>query len=117
MAVVAGGREAATRYRVLRYYRDFTLAEVRPSTGRTHQVRVHFASMGRPLAGDSTYGRSDPDLGRHFLHSSLLGFRHPETGEQVEFTSELPSELRRFLERLIEPETPTGRGSRRAIVS
>ena len=117
MAVVARGREAATRYRVLRYYRDFTLAEVRPSTGRTHQVRVHFASISRPLAGDGIYGSSDPALGRHFLHSRLLGFRHPSTGEHVEFTCELPSELGRFLERLSEPEAPRAQRSRRATTA
>ena len=100
MAVVSNGREAATRYRVVKYYKGYSLVEVRPSTGRTHQIRVHFASLGHPLAGDSTYGRRDARLDRHFLHARLLGFRLPSTGEYVEFTSEPPSELRQFLDSL-----------------
>lgn len=97
MAVVPHGREAVTRYRVLRYYRDYTFLEVRPVTGRTHQVRVHFASLGHPLAGDGTYGKPDPRLQRHFLHAHLLGFTLPSTGEYRKFRSELPSELAAFL--------------------
>ena len=97
MAVVSGGREAKTRYRVARHYDGFTLVEVRPITGRTHQVRVHFASIGYPLAGDAAYGKPHAALGRHFLHAHKLGFRHPSSGEYVEFTSELPPELRDFL--------------------
>ena len=100
MAVVPNGREATTRYRVVRYCGRFTLADVRPSTGRTHQVRVHFASIEHPLAGDGTYGKPHPALGRHFLHSQVLGFQLPSTGEYVEFRSELPAELRGFLDTL-----------------
>lgn len=100
MAVASHGREAVTRYRVLRYYRGYTLLEVRPVTGRTHQVRVHFASLGHPLAGDGTYGRPDPRLRRHFLHAHLLGFTMPSTGEYREFRSELPAELAAFLDGL-----------------
>ena len=98
MAVVSEGKKAATPYRVLRHYRRFTMVEVRPSTGRTHQVRVHFASISHPLAGDGTYGHRHPALGRHFLHSQALGFRHPCTGEHMEFTSDLPDDLRAFLD-------------------
>ena len=98
MAVVASGREASTRYRAESYLDGFTAVEIFPSTGRTHQIRVHMASMGHPLVGDSTYGKGHPLLGRHFLHASLLGFRLPETGEYREFTSDLPQELRGFLE-------------------
>lgn len=97
MAVVPGGREAATRYRALKYYRDSTLVEARPTTGRTHQIRVHFASIGHPLVGDSTYGKPHPLLRRHFLHASTLGFRLPSSGEYVEFSSALPQELQEFL--------------------
>ena len=100
MAVVLGGRDAVTRYRVAKYYEGFTLAEARPATGRTHQIRVHFASLGHPPVGDGTYGRRHPVLGRHFLHAQVLGFRHPSTGQYVEFTSELPVELRAFLDTL-----------------
>ena len=100
MAVTSDGREAVTRYKVVAHYSRFTLAEVRPSTGRTHQIRVHFASLGHPLAGDGTYGRSHPDLGRHFLHANRLGFCLPGRAEPVEFTSELPPELSAFLDGL-----------------
>ena len=100
MAVVSDGRPAATPYRVLERYRGYTLVEASPKTGRTHQVRVHFASIGHPLAGDATYGRRLPELDRHFLHAAFLAFRHPRSGETVEVRSELPADLRRFLESL-----------------
>jgi 23S rRNA pseudouridine1911/1915/1917 synthase len=100
MAAVSTGKDASTRYRVQAYYRDFTLLEARPAGGRTHQVRVHFASVGHPLVGDATYGRRHPQLGRHFLHAELLGFAHPASGECLELRSELPAELRDFLRTL-----------------
>ena len=100
MAVVERGREAVTRYRVLQRYAAHTLVEVRPTTGRTHQIRVHFASLGFSLAGDATYGRSDGRLDRHFLHATALGFAHPADGEYREFASPLPSELVAYLELL-----------------
>ena len=100
MAVVSDGRPAATPYRVLERYRGYTLVEASPKTGRTHQVRVHFASIGHPLAGDATYGRRLPELDRQFLHAAFLAFRHPRSGETVEVRSELPADLRRFLESL-----------------
>ena len=100
MAVVSDGRPAATPYRVLERYRGYTLVEASPKTGRTHQVRVHFASIGHPLAGDATYGRREPGLDRHFLHAAFLAFRHPRSGETVEVRSELAADLRRFLQSL-----------------
>ena len=103
MAVVSNGREAVTRYKVVAHYSGFTLAETRPSTGRTHQIRVHFASLRHPLAGDGTYGQSHPRLGRHFLHASGLGFYLPGAADLVEFTSELPPELGEFLDSLGTP--------------
>ena len=99
MAVVDVGREAETSYRVLERLSNFTLVEAFPKTGRTHQIRVHFSSLGHPLAGDTLYGGKDSRLDRQFLHAHVLGFRLPSTGEYVEFTSPLPGELSAFLVR------------------
>jgi 23S rRNA pseudouridine1911/1915/1917 synthase len=93
MAVVSGGREARTRYRVLGYPEGHTLVEATLETGRTHQIRVHFAAIGHPVFGDHVYGKRSPLLGRQFLHAHRLGFQLPSTGEYVEFRSELPPDL------------------------
>ena len=93
MAIAQDGREAVTRYKVARWYAAHTLVDVTPTTGRTHQIRVHFAALGHPLVGDATYGRAYAGLGRHFLHASRLGFRHPRDGGYREFRAELPGEL------------------------
>ena len=107
MAVVAGGRASQTRYAVVGRYGDYTLVEVFPTTGRTHQIRVHFASLRHPLVGDDLYGGRSDLLDRQFLHAHLLGFKHPHTGEYVEFRSLLPSDLRQALDQ-IEQATPVG---------
>jgi len=98
MAVVARGREARTEYKVIRYIREYTLLEVRPRTGRTHQIRVHLGAIGFPVVGDKIYGVRSPFLGRQFLHACRLGFSLPSTGEYVEFKSELPEDLEQALE-------------------
>jgi 23S rRNA pseudouridine1911/1915/1917 synthase len=98
MAVVAGGREARTEYRVVRYIGDYTLLEVRPETGRTHQIRVHLSAIGYPVVGDKVYGVKSAYLSRQFLHASCLGFKLPSTGEYMEFKSELPPDLAQALE-------------------
>jgi 23S rRNA pseudouridine1911/1915/1917 synthase len=97
MAVVSRGREARTEYRVVRYLGDYTLIEVTPETGRTHQIRVHLAAIGFPVVGDSTYGVKSPHLSRQFLHACKLGFNLPSTGKYVEFESELPPDLEQAL--------------------
>ena len=100
MAIVEGGREARTGYRLLREVDGHSLLEVRPETGRTHQVRVHLAAIGHPVVGDALYGprraRSSP-LRRHFLHAHGLAFRHPTTGERLELEAPLPEELAQAL--------------------
>jgi len=98
MAVVTTGREARTEYKVIRYSGDYTLLEVRPETGRTHQIRVHLSAIGYPVAGDSTYGVKSPHFSRQFIHACHIGFHLPSTGEYVEFESELPPDLEQALE-------------------
>ena len=99
MAVVPGGREALTHYRVLGRAPGYTLVEAQPITGRTHQVRVHFAHMGHPLVGDATYGKRSALLGRHFLHAARLGFYLPPSDrEWREFEAPLPAELKAALQ-------------------
>jgi len=99
MAVVAEdkGREARTEYHVIDYMGDYTLLEVRPETGRTHQIRVHLGAIGYPVVGDKVYGVKSPHLSRQFVHASRLGFILPSTGKYVEFTSELPPDLEQAL--------------------
>ena len=94
------GRRAVTHFRVLGRAPGFTLVRVQLETGRTHQIRVHFAALGYPVAGDAQYGRRPrPEgLGRQFLHATHLAFPHPEDGRQMSFASPLPPELRAFLE-------------------
>ena len=97
MAVVSTGRPSITRYKVVSRYKRASLVEARPRTGRTHQIRVHLASVGHPVVGDSTYGRAIEGLSRQFLHAHQLAFTHPESGETVRYTSELPEDLRTYL--------------------
>ena len=101
MAVVASGREARTEYRVIRYIADYTLLEVKPETGRTHQIRVHFSAIGYPVVGDKVYGVKSAYLSRQFIHASRLGFKLPSTGEYVEFKSELPPDLAQALKDIV----------------
>lgn len=103
MAVVAEGKggEARTEYRVIKYVGDYTLLEIMPETGRTHQIRVHLSAIGYPVVADSVYGAKSAYLSRQFLHASRLGFKLPSTGEYVEFTSDLPSDLEQALKDLV----------------
>ncbi len=85
-------KPAFTRYKVLKRFENTTLLELVPRTGRTHQLRVHLAHIGYPIAGDIKYGRAS-DFKRMALHAKELGFTHPGTGEYVSFSSELPPEF------------------------
>jgi 23S rRNA pseudouridine1911/1915/1917 synthase len=108
----AGGiapRAALTKFRVLRRFGAFTLVEALPQTGRTHQIRVHLASLGHPVVGDTTYGAparlrlggsEQPTLARTFLHAAKLAFAHPRTGAPLCFEAPLPGELAAFLARV-----------------
>ena len=102
MAVVRSGREARTMYRAIEYFANYTLLEVRPHTGRTHQVRVHLSWLGYPIVGDAVYGRHRQRLlrGRHFLHAARIRFSHPATSEEVEFEAPLPPKLADVLNQL-----------------
>jgi 23S rRNA pseudouridine1911/1915/1917 synthase len=113
MAVVRGGRPSLSLYRVRRAYERFTLLDVQIKTGRTHQIRVHLAHLKHPVVGDKVYnGGRDATvsdvrvraairaMGRQFLHAERLGFRHPQTGETLNFDAPLPEQLSRMLEAL-----------------
>lgn len=102
MAVVASGRPATTRYRVLaRVQGGYTLTEARPQTGRPHQIRVHFASLRHPVAGDVIYARGSRDhVPRLFLHALSLAFKHPVTGETLQVRSPLAADLSECLTEL-----------------
>jgi 23S rRNA pseudouridine1911/1915/1917 synthase len=93
-----GSREARTHFEVIENLPADTLVHARLETGRTHQIRVHFAAIGHPVAGDPEYGpRGRHGLERQFLHASRLEFAHPRTNERLEFRSELPEDLRAAL--------------------
>jgi 23S rRNA pseudouridine1911/1915/1917 synthase len=103
------GKEARTKWRVLKRFGSSTLIEVKLGTGRTHQIRVHFASIGHPVLGDRTYGKKVElevstqkkiSFPRQMLHAELLGFIHPATGEYLEFTSLLPEDMAQKVEEL-----------------
>jgi 23S rRNA pseudouridine1911/1915/1917 synthase len=95
-------KDAETFFKVLRVFKDTTLLEIRPVTGRTHQIRVHLAASGHPVAGDSLYGRKKAarKFPRLFLHAYTISFVHPGTGQRLEFASPLPPELESVLEKL-----------------
>src|SRR5947208_934167 len=101
MAVVPRGREAITRYRVLERLARYTLVEAHLVTGRTHQIRVHFAHIGHPVAGDPVYaGRPDElGIGRQALHAHRLQFLHPASGKEMAFEAPPPADFTAAVER------------------
>jgi 23S rRNA pseudouridine1911/1915/1917 synthase len=104
------GKEALTRWKVIERFNNATLIEVRLETGRTHQIRVHFASIGHPVIGDRTYGKKVEILSisnrkirfpRQMLHAGLLGFVHPVNGEYLEFSKPMPEDMISKIQELI----------------
>lgn len=114
------GKPSFTAFTVVEYFRGYTLVEARPRTGRLHQIRIHFASIGHPLAVDVTYGGASglylssikrgyrpkpgeeekPLIGRVTLHASSIAFKHPSTGENVKIEAPLPKDFRSVLQHL-----------------
>lgn len=100
-AVTAKGKPAVTRFQVLERFGDYSLVELTLETGRTHQIRVHMAYIGHPVAGDPLYGPRKTLKGHgQFLHAQTLGFTHPKTGETMVFTAEAPAIFQETLEKL-----------------
>ena len=102
--VAPGGRSAVTDYRVLRFGGGLSAEEIFPKTGRTHQIRVHMAYIGCPLAGDELYGGSRERISRHALHRFYMAFFHPESGEKMEFRLPLPPDMQRLFDEMKEEE-------------
>lgn len=107
MATAADGRPSRTAFKAIEFFdkgaQHYTLVEVRPQTGRTHQIRVHFAWLKFPIVGDTVYGRrrkTTLPLHRHFLHAQSLTFRLPSDGHEVTLTAPLPADLTAVLESL-----------------
>jgi len=102
-----GARDALTNYRVVRRFPHFTLVEAEPRTGRTHQIRVHFAALGHPVVGDTLYGapakitvagKIRKTLERNFLHAAAIEFSHPKDGKTLHLEAPLPNDLNEFLD-------------------
>ena len=104
MAVIEGGRSAQTHYSVVKRYSGYTHVQCKLKTGRTHQIRVHMAYIGHPVAGDAVYGPKNviTQLGGQCLHAGTIGFIHPRTGEYMEFTAPLPEYFTEFERKLVE---------------
>ncbi|MBP1569112.1 MAG: RluA family pseudouridine synthase [Oscillospiraceae bacterium] len=104
MAVIDGGRSAQTHYSVVKRYKGYTHVQCKLKTGRTHQIRVHMAYIGHPVAGDAVYGPKNviTQLGGQCLHAGTLGFIHPRSGEYMEFTAPLPEYFTEFERKLEE---------------
>lgn len=91
-------RDAVTQYRVIKRFKDSTMVELIPKTGRMHQLRVHLAYIGHPILGDATYGVKSELIHRQALHAKAIEFTHPITNKRLEFTAPLPEDMQRLLE-------------------
>lgn len=96
------GKRAITLFEVLERYAHATVLRVTAETGRTHQVRVHFAEIGHPLVGDKIYGTSQIPFKRQALHAQVLGFRHPRTKQKIRVEAPLPSDIKGLIDQLRE---------------
>jgi 23S rRNA pseudouridine1911/1915/1917 synthase len=116
MAVVSSGRPAVTRYRVVEAFARYSLVEASLVTGRTHQIRVHFAHLGHPVAGDRVYGRGRDDLGigRQALHAWRLRLHHPATGAELAFEAAPPAD---FVSAVAQARAQGSSGDRRSTRS
>jgi 23S rRNA pseudouridine1911/1915/1917 synthase len=96
------GKDAVTHWEVIKRYRGYTHVQCRLETGRTHQIRVHMASIGHPILGDVVYGRKKPELGQssQVLHAGILCFRHPRDARPVMVMADLPEYFKEVLEKL-----------------
>lgn len=94
-------RSAVTHYEVIEEYKSFSFIKLRLETGRTHQIRVHMAHLGHPIAGDDVYGpKNGVSMGGQCLHAGLIGFRHPTDDRYIEIEAELPSYFTSFIEKI-----------------
>lgn len=102
MAIVQGGKPAVTDFRVLRYFQRHSLVQVNLQTGRTHQIRVHFSHLGRPVVGDTVYGPKNQEIkySGQMLHARTLEFMHPFLDKRIRVTAEPPPEFMEILRRL-----------------
>ena len=96
--VNSNGQKSITHYEVLKEYKDFSLIKCKLETGRTHQIRVHFSYIGHPLLGDTLYGTKSELINRQALHSCYIEFIHPITNMLIQFSSELPKDIKSLLD-------------------
>ena len=97
---IGPGRDAVTEFKVLKCFNNYSLLEIYPQTGRTHQIRVHLSSIGHPIVGDKLYGNKKDDVPRQMLHSYKLKLFHPEEKKQMEFTAKMPDDFLSILKKL-----------------